>query len=121
MSARKAHENPPVTLRSKKRVRFQEEQPTENLGEESDGGQGRARPRSEWRPDQAAATEGAKRQRLEQEDAEERESKDTGGSSGSDDTTPRAGGVSGDDEFDEGRTDSNDSARGPKQSRERRA
>ena len=38
-------------------------------------------PRTEWRPDQVAVADGAKRQRQEEEDANKRESGNTGGSS----------------------------------------
>ena len=92
MNARKSREEPercsgnagnrrPASLRSNKRVRFDEE---ESRGETVDRQEG-AIPRSDWRPDQVAVAEGAKRQRKETEDAANRESKDTGGSSGSDD------------------------------------
>ena len=81
MSARKAHQHPRATgLRSKKRVRFQENQPEGG----TPGAQEGERPRSEWRPDQVAVAEGAKRQRQETEDADKRESENTGGSNGSD-------------------------------------
>ena len=87
MRARKSREKPerhsgsagdrgPTSLRSNKRVRFEEEAPN---------------------------GEAAERQRKEEEDAANRESRNTGGSSGSNDTTPDAGGGSDDEKFDEGR------------------
>ena len=105
MSARKSRQDQKETLRSKRKVRFKEDR-TE--GEAEPGGkQGLERlaatPCGEWRPDQVAVAEGAKRQRIEEEDADKRESKTTGGSSGSDDTTPGAGGGNDDETFDEGR------------------
>ena len=85
MSARKSHQDQKETLRSKRKVRFKEDR-TE--GEAEPGGeQGPERlaatPCGEWRPDQVAVAEGAKRQRTEEEDADKRESRDTGGSSAS--------------------------------------
>ena len=83
-------------------MRFQGEQEREEPEEAAQGAQEGARPRSEWRPDQVAAAEGAKRQRLEDEDATERESRDTGGSSASNRSAEdKEDGH--DDEFEEGR------------------
>ena len=79
MSARKAHENTQVKIGSKRKVRFQEEQSQRESEEGVQGAQEGARPRSEWRPDQVTVAEGAKRQRTEEEDVNQRESENTGG------------------------------------------
>ena len=76
MTARKARNKPEdecsgeagthgkTRLRSKRKVRFQDEQQSEGSERLA------ATPRSEWRPDQVAVAEGAKRQRQEVEDAD---------------------------------------------------
>ena len=83
-------------LRSKRKVRFAEDQPEGDAQGAREG----ERPSSEGTPDQTAAAEGAKRQRQEEEDANQRESENTGGSSGSGDQP----GADREDEFEEGRS-----------------
>ena len=61
--ARKAREDQQVKIGSKRKVRFHEAQPQEEPEEAARGTQEGARPCDEWRPDQVAVAESAKRQR----------------------------------------------------------